>query len=212
MKQATNPRRGRNRNSGKRNPNQNSRNRNYDGSGQENRVRGSSQQILDKFLALARDASLAGDRIATEGFYQHAEHYYRVLNPEPGTETTQGGNQQDHKPRYEKSHHQKRENQPRPAHQQPPSEQVEASVTTAKPVAEVAEVAEATTPEPVAEVSEVTTPEPVAEVAEVVEVVEVVEAVETPASKPKVSKEEGAQEKPRRRGRPRKVATAEPAA
>lgn len=194
MKQASNPRRGRNRSSGKRGSGQSNRNRNYDGSGSDNRVRGSSQQILDKYLSLARDASLAGDRIAAEGYHQHAEHYYRVLNPEPSAEGNQGTGQQSRKPRYEKKPHTQRENQPRPDQQQQSSEQVEVSVTT---------------PEPVAKVAEVTPPEPVAEVAEVAEVVEI---VETPAPEPQASKEQGTEEKPRRRGRPRKVATAEPAA
>jgi len=30
--------------------------------------------------ALARDAHSAGDRIAAENYYQHAEHYYRIIN------------------------------------------------------------------------------------------------------------------------------------
>jgi hypothetical protein len=36
--------------------------------------------VLEKYLALARDASAAGDRIAAENYFQHAEHYYRILN------------------------------------------------------------------------------------------------------------------------------------
>ncbi len=34
---------------------------------------------MDKYLALARDASTLGDRIAAEGYFQHAEHYFRVM-------------------------------------------------------------------------------------------------------------------------------------
>jgi len=44
------------------------------------RVRGNAYQVMEKYLALARDASAAGDRIAMENYLQHAEHYYRVLN------------------------------------------------------------------------------------------------------------------------------------
>jgi hypothetical protein len=82
MKNASNPRRGRGRNNGKRN--QNPRGRNIDGGGNDPKIRGSAQQVLDKYLTLARDAFSAGDRIAAEGFFQHAEHYHRVLNPEGG--------------------------------------------------------------------------------------------------------------------------------
>jgi len=53
---------------------------NYDSSGPDGKVRGSAQQVLDKYLSLAQDAYSAGDRIAAESFYQFAEHYYRVLN------------------------------------------------------------------------------------------------------------------------------------
>ena len=49
-------------------------------SGPEVKVRGSAAQVLERYLALARDASAAGDRIAAENYLQHAEHYYRVLN------------------------------------------------------------------------------------------------------------------------------------
>ncbi|MEM6578916.1 MAG: DUF4167 domain-containing protein [Pseudomonadota bacterium] len=55
-------------------------NRVFDSSGPEGKVRGTPQQIIDKFNQLARDAQLAGDRVATENFQQHAEHYLRLLS------------------------------------------------------------------------------------------------------------------------------------
>lgn len=42
-------------------------------------MRGTPQQIIDKYNQLARDAQLAGDRVAAENFQQHAEHYLRLL-------------------------------------------------------------------------------------------------------------------------------------
>ena len=56
------------------------RSQTFDSSGPEGRVRGNAHQVYEKYLALARDATAAGDRIAAEGFYQFAEHYYRVVN------------------------------------------------------------------------------------------------------------------------------------
>ena len=44
------------------------------------KVRGTANQIFDKYVALARDATSAGDRIAAEGYFQHAEHYFRVYS------------------------------------------------------------------------------------------------------------------------------------
>ena len=36
--------------------------------------------MFEKYLALARDATSSGNRVAAENYYQHAEHYYRILN------------------------------------------------------------------------------------------------------------------------------------
>lgn len=55
-------------------------NRVFDSSGPEGKVRGTPQQIIEKYNQLARDAQLAGDRVATENFQQHAEHYLRLLS------------------------------------------------------------------------------------------------------------------------------------
>ena len=55
-------------------------NRVFDSSGPEGKVRGTPQQIIDKYNQLARDAQLSGDRVSTENFQQHAEHYLRLLS------------------------------------------------------------------------------------------------------------------------------------
>lgn len=54
-------------------------NRVFDSSGPEGKVRGTPQQIIDKYQQLQRDAQLSGDRVAAENFQQHAEHYARML-------------------------------------------------------------------------------------------------------------------------------------
>ena len=54
-------------------------NRVFDSSGPEGKVRGTPQQIIDKYLTLARDAQLSNDRVAEQSFLQHAEHYTRML-------------------------------------------------------------------------------------------------------------------------------------
>ena len=54
-------------------------NRVFDSSGPEGKVRGTPQQIIDKYQQLTRDAQLSGDRVAAENFQQHAEHYMRLL-------------------------------------------------------------------------------------------------------------------------------------
>lgn len=56
------------------------RNQVFDSNGPEGRIRGNAHQVLEKYLSLARDASAQGDRVAAENYYQHAEHYFRVIN------------------------------------------------------------------------------------------------------------------------------------
>jgi hypothetical protein len=73
-----NNRRQRSRGNPRRYPNQ--KGGSFESNGPEAKVRGTAQQILEKYQALARDAYSAGDRILAEGYLQHAEHYYRILN------------------------------------------------------------------------------------------------------------------------------------
>ena len=54
-------------------------NRVFDSSGPEGKVRGTPQQIIEKYNQLARDAQLSNDRVAAENFQQHAEYYLRLL-------------------------------------------------------------------------------------------------------------------------------------
>src|ERR1700745_2175425 len=78
MRQGSNPRRSRGR--GPRKPHNLSRPQNFDSGGSDMRGRGKAYKVMEKYLAMARDASAAGDRIAMENYLQHAEHYYRMLN------------------------------------------------------------------------------------------------------------------------------------
>ncbi|WP_342071197.1 DUF4167 domain-containing protein [Yoonia algicola] len=54
-------------------------NRVFDSSGPDGKVRGTPQQIIEKYNQLHRDAVLSGDRVDAENFAQHAEHYTRLL-------------------------------------------------------------------------------------------------------------------------------------
>ncbi len=81
MRQNSNQRRGRGRNNQNRRP---GRNQSFDSNGPGVRLRGTAAQLNEKYLALARDATSAGDRVMAENYHQHADHYYRVtlaLNP-----------------------------------------------------------------------------------------------------------------------------------
>ncbi len=56
------------------------RNHVFDSNGPDLRIRGTSQQLFEKYLQLGRDATSGGDRVMAEGYFQHAEHYFRILN------------------------------------------------------------------------------------------------------------------------------------
>ncbi|MAW82191.1 MAG: hypothetical protein CMI63_18290 [Parvularcula sp.] len=67
-------------------------NRALDSNGPDVRIRGTANQIYDKYLALARDASSSGDRVKAESYLQHAEHYFRVIRAmQPAPQPNQQG-------------------------------------------------------------------------------------------------------------------------
>jgi hypothetical protein len=78
MRQGPNNKRMRGRGNGRKHSNP--RNHSFESNGPDVKVRGNAQQVVEKYLTLARDATSAGDRISAESYYQHAEHYYRILN------------------------------------------------------------------------------------------------------------------------------------
>src|SRR6202166_1426432 len=93
MRPGQNKRRGRNPNNpnspnnpNNNNPNNQNRQRGpqrmqtFASSGPSVKIRGNAYQVFERYVALAREAALSGDRIAAENLYQHAEHYFRVMN------------------------------------------------------------------------------------------------------------------------------------
>ncbi len=51
----------------------------FDSNGPDVRIRGNAWQVFEKYQALARDSQSSGDRVKTESYLQHAEHYYRII-------------------------------------------------------------------------------------------------------------------------------------
>jgi hypothetical protein len=52
----------------------------FDSNGPNVKIRGNAYQVFERYIALAREAQAGGDRIAAENLYQHAEHYFRIMN------------------------------------------------------------------------------------------------------------------------------------
>ncbi len=74
--QASPDRRGRNR---RRRPQQGYVLHSYESNGPDIKIRGTPQTIADKYTQLARDSLGSGDLVLAENYFQHAEHYVRLL-------------------------------------------------------------------------------------------------------------------------------------
>lgn len=78
MRQSPNQKRSRGRSSGRKGGGH-SANRTFESNGPSAKLRGNASQLYEKYQVLARDAGSAGDRISSENYLQHAEHYYRLM-------------------------------------------------------------------------------------------------------------------------------------
>jgi hypothetical protein len=51
----------------------------YESNGPDIKIRGTANHVAEKYVQLARDAQASGDPVAAENYYQHAEHYFRLI-------------------------------------------------------------------------------------------------------------------------------------
>jgi uncharacterized protein DUF4167 len=83
MRNGQNNKRMRNRNNNNNNNNnrrgQNPLTRVFESNGPDIKIRGTASHIAEKYVQLARDARSSGDPVAAENYYQHAEHYFRLI-------------------------------------------------------------------------------------------------------------------------------------
>ena len=85
MRNGQNKQRMRNRNNNNNNNNNNNRRgqnpmtRVYESNGPDIKIRGTASHVAEKYVQLARDARSSGDPVAAENYYQHAEHYFRLI-------------------------------------------------------------------------------------------------------------------------------------
>jgi hypothetical protein len=87
MRNGQNNKRMRNRNNNSSNSNNNNNNRRgqnpmtrvFESNGPDIKIRGTASHVAEKYVQLARDARSSGDPVAAENYYQHAEHYFRLI-------------------------------------------------------------------------------------------------------------------------------------
>jgi Domain of unknown function (DUF4167) len=51
----------------------------YESNGPDVKIRGTASHVAEKYLQLARDAQSSGDPVSAENYFQHAEHYFRLI-------------------------------------------------------------------------------------------------------------------------------------
>src|SRR6188472_3000337 len=84
---------------------QNPMTRVYESNGPDIKIRGTASHVAEKYVQLARDARSSGDPVAAENYYQHAEHYFRLIaaaqeqfrqnQPQPRTENEMPAEEHD---------------------------------------------------------------------------------------------------------------------
>lgn len=115
------------------------RNHVFDSNGPEQRVRGTAQQLFDKYQQLGRDASSAGDRVLAESYFQYAEHYFRIISAMNQAAQSHAQNQQGSNGHARRSEQQNAEPQPQPeapgVGDQPATESREIPISAAPPEA-----------------------------------------------------------------------------
>src|SRR5437763_2724738 len=86
MRNGQNNKRMRNRNNNNSNNNNNNNRRGqnpmtrvFESNGPDIKIRGTASHVAEKYVQLARDARSSGDPVAAENYYQHAEHYFRLI-------------------------------------------------------------------------------------------------------------------------------------
>lgn len=90
--------RGRNNNNNNNRKGQNPLTRVYESNGPDIKIRGTASHVAEKYIQLARDAQSSGDPVGAENYFQHAEHYFRLIaaaqeqfRPNPGFHRPDGG-------------------------------------------------------------------------------------------------------------------------
>lgn len=126
------------------------RNHVFDSNGPDLRIRGTAQQLFEKYLQLGRDATSSGDRVMAESYFQHAEHYFRILNAMnqaaqqnaqggqgggPGSQVNGGNGQHRRRPEEQPAAQDESDEQPAPAGlgDQPGTETREIPIAAAPP-------------------------------------------------------------------------------
>ena len=77
------------------------RNHVFDSNGPDMRLRGTAAAALREIPPARPRRDQRGDRVMAEGYFQHAEHYFRILNAMSQAQQQREGGQQAPQRRYQ---------------------------------------------------------------------------------------------------------------
>ena len=99
--------------------------RSYESNGPDVKIRGTAQQVADKYTALARDAQSSGDRVIAENYLQHAEHYNRLIAAAQAQQQSQQQNTRDNREDDEDEREERQQDQETQRSSSPQRQQVD---------------------------------------------------------------------------------------
>jgi hypothetical protein len=97
MKQGSNNRRSRFRGGGGKRQSGGGGRNSFESNGPDVKIRGTAQQVQEKYLSLARDATSSGDWVSAEAYFQFAEHYHRIISANASTAAAKNQDQNPNK-------------------------------------------------------------------------------------------------------------------
>ncbi len=104
-----NRQRSRGRGNNRNNQNRNQLNRSMESNGPDVRIRGTAAHIAEKYTQLARDAQTSGDTVAAESYWQHAEHYNRLIAVAQAQHAEEQAKRDEERARRQEEHEKRQE-------------------------------------------------------------------------------------------------------
>ncbi|MDD9911321.1 MAG: DUF4167 domain-containing protein [Ahrensia sp.] len=96
-------------NNNRNNNNRNQLNRSMESNGPDVRIRGTASHIAEKYTQMARDAQTSGDTVAAESYWQHAEHYNRLIAVAQAQQAEEQAKRDEERARRQEEHEKRQE-------------------------------------------------------------------------------------------------------
>ncbi|MGI9355621.1 MAG: DUF4167 domain-containing protein [Rhizobiaceae bacterium] len=91
------------------NQNRNQLNRSMESNGPDVRIRGTAAHIAEKYTQMARDSITSGDTVAAESYWQHAEHYNRLIAVAQAAQAEEQAKRDEERAKRQEEHEKRQE-------------------------------------------------------------------------------------------------------